>query len=504
MIGWSRDADGVVTLTMDDPDQRANIMNLAFRQSLGPVVDRLYAEQDSITGVILTSAKDTFFAGGDLRLLSQVTDETAAEFFAAAEQLKAQPAPVGDLLPAGGRGAERLRAGRRAGDRAGLPSPHRAATAEGRVRLSRGHPGPAARRRRRGPDGPDARHRRRPDQAAAHRPAAWPGRRGRGRHRRRAGRPPEELLAAARRWIAANPQPSQPWDRPGYRIPGGTPANPSFAAMLPALPATLRKRLKGAPMPAPHHILAAAVEGSQVDVDTALRIETRYLTDLVRGQVAKNMISAFWFDLNAINSGGSRPAGYPPRLASRVAVLGAGMMGAGIAYVAARNGIEVVLRDVTTGGRREGQGLLPQPAGQGRQQWPADRGRARAGAGPDHPDRLGGRPRRLRPGGRGGLRECRAQAAGVRRGRAGGGTGRAVRLEHLDAADQHAGRGGAAQARTLSACTSSHPSTSCRCWRSSVASGPRMPRWPAPWTSPGRSTRPRSWSTTAGAFSPAG
>jgi 3-hydroxyacyl-CoA dehydrogenase/enoyl-CoA hydratase/3-hydroxybutyryl-CoA epimerase len=98
-----------------------------------------------------------------------------------------------------------------------------------------------------------------------------------------------------------------------------------------------------------------AVEGSQVDIDTALRIETRYLTDLVRGQVSKDMIGAFWFDLNAINSGASRPAGFPPRLVSRVAVLGAGMMGAGIAYVAARNGIEVVLRDVTAAAAEKGK-----------------------------------------------------------------------------------------------------------------------------------------------------
>jgi 3-hydroxyacyl-CoA dehydrogenase/enoyl-CoA hydratase/3-hydroxybutyryl-CoA epimerase len=147
----------------------------------------------------------------------------------------------------------------------------------------------------------------------------------------------------------------QPWDVAGYRIPGGTPSSPKFAAMLPGFPANLRKQLKGAPLPAPHHILCAAVEGSQVDLDTALRIETRYLTDLARGQTSKNMIKAFWFDLNAINAGGSRPAGHPKRYASRVAVLGAGMMGAGIAYVSARNGIEVVLKDVSADAAERGK-----------------------------------------------------------------------------------------------------------------------------------------------------
>ncbi|MCU1658422.1 MAG: 3-hydroxyacyl-CoA dehydrogenase, partial [Pseudonocardiales bacterium] len=158
---------------------------------------------------------------------------------------------------------------------------------------------------------------------------------------------PQGMFDAARAWIKANPEAVQPWDAPGYKMPGGTPSSPSLAAVLPAFPANLRKQLKGAPMPAPHHIMCAAVEGALVDIDTALTIEGRYFLDLARGQVAKNMIQAFWFDLNSIKAGGSRPEGYQPRPATKVAVLGAGMMGAGIAYVSARNGIDVVLKDVS-------------------------------------------------------------------------------------------------------------------------------------------------------------
>src|SRR3954453_15482551 len=88
-IRWDQDADGIVTLTLDDPAQRANTMTDAFRSSLATAVDRLEAEKDSITGVIITSAKDTFFAGGDLNLLQQVTDENAAEFAAGVEKIKA-------------------------------------------------------------------------------------------------------------------------------------------------------------------------------------------------------------------------------------------------------------------------------------------------------------------------------------------------------------------------------------------------------------------------------
>jgi len=88
-IRWNQDSDGIVTLTLDDPSQRANTMNQAYQESMKAAVDRLYAEKDSITGVIITSAKDTFFAGGDLRLLSQVNDENAAPFSAGVAAIKA-------------------------------------------------------------------------------------------------------------------------------------------------------------------------------------------------------------------------------------------------------------------------------------------------------------------------------------------------------------------------------------------------------------------------------
>ena len=158
----------------------------------------------------------------------------------------------------------------------------------------------------------------------------------------------EDLIPAAKRWIAENPQARQPWDAdPGYAIPGGTPSTPSFAAGLPALAANVRKRVKGANLPAPRNILAAAVEGAQVDVDNALEIETRYFVDLAAGQVAQNMIQAYFFDANRVNGDRGRPADREPSRVEKVVVLGAGMMGSGIAYVCAKAGIEVVLKDVS-------------------------------------------------------------------------------------------------------------------------------------------------------------
>jgi 3-hydroxyacyl-CoA dehydrogenase/enoyl-CoA hydratase/3-hydroxybutyryl-CoA epimerase len=355
MISWDLDADGILTLTMDDPDQRANTMNDTFRTSLTATVDRLQAEQESITGVIVTSAKSTFFAGGDLRLLSKVTDDTAEDFFVHAQAMKADlrrleqfDRPVVAALngTALGGGLEIALACHR---RIALDSNKiQFGLPEVTLGLLPGGGGVVRTVRMLGIQ--DALMKvllqgQRLNPAAAVETGIIDELVG----------TPDELIAQAKSWIAANPDAAQPWDRQGYKIPGGTPSNPKFAAMLPAFPANLRKQLKGAPMPAPHHIMCVAVEGSQVDIDTALRIETRYLTDLVRGQVSKNMIQAFWFDLNSINGGGSRPAGYDQRLATKVAVLGAGMMGAGIAYVSARNGIDVVLKDVSVEAAERGK-----------------------------------------------------------------------------------------------------------------------------------------------------
>jgi 3-hydroxyacyl-CoA dehydrogenase/enoyl-CoA hydratase/3-hydroxybutyryl-CoA epimerase len=167
----------------------------------------------------------------------------------------------------------------------------------------------------------------------------------------------EELVPAAKAWIKANPDAhTQPWDAKGYKMPGGTPSSPALAAILPSFPALLRKQLKGAPMPAPRAILDAAVEGAQVDFDTASRIESRYFTQLVTGQVAKNMIQAFFFDLQHITSGGSRPEGIGQTPIKKIGVLGAGMMGAGIAYVSAKAGFDVVLKDVSIEAAQKGRG----------------------------------------------------------------------------------------------------------------------------------------------------
>jgi len=147
-------------------------------------------------------------------------------------------------------------------------------------------------------------------------------------------------------WIDAHPDATQPWDRKDYRMPGGTPATPKIAAALAVAPAVLAQKTRGL-YPATQAILEAMVEGALVDFDTATRIEARKLAKVMVGQTAKNMIQAFFFDLQAIRSGRARPQGFPSWRPAKVGILGAGMMGAGIAHANAARGFACVLKDVS-------------------------------------------------------------------------------------------------------------------------------------------------------------
>ncbi|PJE99523.1 3-hydroxyacyl-CoA dehydrogenase [Streptomyces carminius] len=369
-IRWEQDDTGVVTLTLDDPDQSANTMNAAFTASLAAVADRLEKERDTVRGVVVTSAKKTFFAGGDLHDLLAVRPEQAQELFDRGMAVKRNLRRVETLgVPvvaalngaALGGGLEiALACHHRValdapGSRIGLP--------EATLGLLPGGGGVVRTVRLLGIadallnvllSGQRYAPRAALDKGLVHEVVDTP----------------EELYARARAYIEDRPESAQPWDTPGYRIPGGTPAHPKLAGHLPSFPANLAKRLGGAPYPAQRDILAAAVEGAQVDFDTAQVIESRYFTSLATGQTAKNMIQAFFFDLQAVNSGRSRPRGIEPREVRKVAVLGAGMMGAGIAYACARAGIEVVLKDVTAEAAEKGKahsaGLLDKALAKGR------------------------------------------------------------------------------------------------------------------------------------------
>lgn len=353
-IKWDKDAEGVVVLTLDDPNQSANTMNAAHAESIRAAVNRLQAEDDSVTGVVITSAKKTFFAGGDLNDLKRVTKDDADEFgnfVRDSKEVLRRLETLGKPVVAAINGAA-LGGGLEitlACHRRIIVDDTKAVVGFPEVRLGL-LPGV----------GGVVRSVRMLGIVPALTRLLLQGDRLKPTEAKQLGLidqivgSVDELLPAAKAWIKANPHAGvQPWDVSDYKIPGGTPNDMRLAHDLPTLTAKLRKRLAGANYPAPHHIMAAAVESAQVDFATALEIEGRYFADLVTGQVAKNMIQVFFFDMQAVNNRGTREI--DPWRASKVVVLGAGMMGSGIAYQCAKSGVAVVLKDVSRATAQKGK-----------------------------------------------------------------------------------------------------------------------------------------------------
>ena len=352
-IRYETGQDRIVVLTLDMPGQSANTMNARYREAMAACVARLKAEKDSIAGVIITSAKHTFFAGGDLNELVKVGKPEAKAFYEMVLLLKAQLRALetlGKPVVAAINGAALG-----GGWEICLACHHRVALDLPSVQLGL----------------PEVTLGLLPGGGGVVRmvrllglekalPYLLEGKKVNAQQALQAGlidelaKDRDELLAKARAWILANPSVVQPWDAKGYRLPGGTPSDPKVAQMLAIAPSILRNKTQGC-LPAPEKILCAAVEGAQVDFDTAHLIETRYFTELTTGQVAKNLIGTFWFQLNEIKAGGSRPQGLAPYLTKKVGVLGAGMMGAGIAYAGAVAGIAVVLKDVDLAAAEKGK-----------------------------------------------------------------------------------------------------------------------------------------------------
>jgi len=337
--------DGIATLTFDEPGSPVNTMCAQWQKDLTEVAARVVDDRDAIKGIILTSAKSTFFAGADLKGVMRQPSGSAAAMFADVELMKKNfrtletlGKPVVSCLNGTALGG---------GWELALVGHHRVAVDDRKIQfglpevtlgLLPGASGVTKMTRHLGLMGAQ--------------PYLVEGRTFGPGEALKLGLVHElvpdaaQLRAKALAWIAANPTAAHPWEAKDYRIPGGTPASPKIAMALAVAPAMLKKQTRGL-YPAPEAILACMVEGAMVDMETALRIESRYLVKLLAGANSRAMINTFFFNLNAIRSGQSRPGNAPRFKPARVGLLGAGMMGAGIAYAQASKGIATVLKDVS-------------------------------------------------------------------------------------------------------------------------------------------------------------
>ncbi|THD72863.1 3-hydroxyacyl-CoA dehydrogenase [Thalassobius vesicularis] len=338
---YEKDADGIVTVTMDMQGQSANTMNERYVPGMDQVLAKLRAEPD-LKGVVFASAKKTFFAGGDLKLILAIQKSDAETFHYIEENKR----PYRDLEQLGvpvvaaingaalGGGYELcLACNHRViadvpGAVVGLPEVTLGLLpgAGGVVRLTKllGLEKALPHLTEGKPVKPQAALKAGMVDAVV--PAI------------------DDLIPAAKAWIKANPEThTQPWDQKGFRYPGGDVLHPKVRQMIVGSSAFLYSKTRGL-LPAPAKILDIAVNSMRIDYDAALRMESRGLCALVMTPECKAAITTFFFGMQAIKSGAVRPQGDRWK-AANAAILGAGMMGSGIAWAHANAGLPSVLKD---------------------------------------------------------------------------------------------------------------------------------------------------------------
>lgn len=355
VFDYQKDTNGIVVITMDMTGP-VNAVNDEFDEAMAATITRLEAENE-LAGVIFASAKKTFFAGGDLNMIIAAQPGSEPEFFEEVEttknalrRLEKLPVPVVAAINGAALGG---------GFELCLACNYRIAWDDRSVEIGLPEvslgllPGAGGVVRLTNLIG-----------LAAALPFLLEGKKPRGAKAQSAGFVHEtvalkdELLPRARSWILENrDEPTaavQPWDQKGYEIPGGNIKQPSVAQLVLLAPHMLQQKTRGL-MPAPQRILETAVEAVTIGFDAALKVESRNLASLVTTPQAKNMISAFFFQLGQVNGGASRPAGIEKSKTHKLGIIGAGMMGQGIANVAAMVGIPVVIQDVSLEAAEKGK-----------------------------------------------------------------------------------------------------------------------------------------------------
>ena len=352
---YDKDDAGIVTVTMDMTGP-VNAMNAEYQTAMTETVERLEAETD-LRGVVFASAKKVFFAGGDLNDLVKVEPGQEEEFFTGLQATKSVlrrieklPVPVAAAINGAALGG---------GFEIALCCNYRVAWNDRSVQLGLPEVGLGLL-----PGGGGVVRMTRLLGLAAALPYLTEGTRVTPDKALAAGMihatvdTLEELVPNAKEWILAQEDlvaaGTQPWDTKGYKIPGGGINSPGVGQLVMIAPAMLYSKTRGL-LPAPARILDCAVEALRLDFDEALTVESRGLANLVVTPVAKNMISTFFFGMNKINGGASRPKGVEKRLTKKVGILGAGMMGQGIAYSSAMAGIDVILKDISVEAAEKGK-----------------------------------------------------------------------------------------------------------------------------------------------------
>ena len=348
---FSAQADnGIITVTIDQADRKMNVIGDGFNDAFAALTDAFVNDQDA-KGLILTSGKSTFVVGADIDQLATI--ETAEQAFDLVEDLKAslrkletsgKPVVAAITGTALGGGLELALA---CHYRIAIDSPKtKLGLPEVKLGLLPGGGGTQRLPRLVGirkalelmTQGKELR----PQQAleigliddVAH--------------------DNDELISKAKAWINENPKAQQPWDKKGFKIPGGDSKHPNVVQVFSIAPAMAYQKSHGN-YPAITHILSSVFEGCLTDIDNGLKIESRFFVACALSDVSKNMINTLWTQLNSIKKGQSRPEGYERSKVSKVGILGAGMMGAGIAYVSAKAGMEVVLLDTAIEGAEKGK-----------------------------------------------------------------------------------------------------------------------------------------------------